>query len=69
MLGPLLVALGCLPQPVAATSAYVVLITATSGLCQVIIYDLLPQDYAVFFACIGIAATFAGLLRAMCAIR
>ena len=35
VLGPLLVELGCLPQPIAATSAYVVFITATSGLAQV----------------------------------
>ena len=40
VLGPLLVELGCLPQPIAATSAYVVFITATSGLAQVWIMGL-----------------------------
>merc|ERR1711998_165169 len=50
VLGPLLVALGCLPQPVAATSVYVVFITATSGLCQVITFGLLPYGYAGLFA-------------------
>ena len=60
VLGPLLVALGCLPQPVAATSAYVVLITATSGLVQVIIFGLLPYDYAGVFAVLGLVSTFVG---------
>ena len=60
VLGPLLVALGCLPQPVAATSAYVVFITATSGLCQVIIFGLLPYDYAALSAAVGLASTFFG---------
>ena len=60
VLGPLLVALGCLPQPVAATSAYVVLITATSGLVQVIIFGLLPYDYAAVMAIIGLVSTFVG---------
>merc|ERR1712113_277017 len=60
VLGPLLVALGCLPQPVAATSAYVVFITATSGLCQVCIFGTLPYDYAALFATVGVISTFVG---------
>ena len=43
VLGPLLVELGCLPQPIAATSAYVVFITATSGLAQVWIMGQRPS--------------------------
>jgi uncharacterized membrane protein YfcA len=39
VLGPLLVTLGCDPLTTAATSAFAVLITATSGLFQVIIGD------------------------------
>jgi len=35
VLGPLLVALGCDPLSTAATSAFAVLVTATSGLAQV----------------------------------
>merc|ERR1712232_513509 len=60
VLGPLLVALGCPPQPVAATSAYVVFITATSGLCQVCIFGTLPYDYAGLFAFVGFLSTFVG---------
>ena len=60
VLGPLLVELGCLPQPIAATSAYVVFITATSGLAQVYIMGLVPSDYAVLFASCGVVATFLG---------
>jgi hypothetical protein len=66
VLGPLLVALGCLPQPVAATSAYVVLITATSGLVQVIIFGLLPYDYAGVFAVLGLLSTFVGQTVSFC---
>ena len=60
VLGPLLVELGCLPQPIAATSAYVVFITATAGLAQVTILGLLPGDYALLFSCFGVFATFLG---------
>jgi hypothetical protein len=60
VVGPLLLALGGLPQPTAATSAWVVLITATSGLCQVIIYGLLPGDYAALFVAVGLTSTLAG---------
>lgn len=60
VLGPLLVELGCLPQPIAATSAYVVFITATSGLVQVYVMGLVPEDYAVIFACFGVISTFLG---------
>lgn len=60
VLGPLLVALGCLAQPVAATSAYVVFLTATSGLCQVCIFGTLPYDYAFLFATVGLLSTFVG---------
>ena len=60
VLGPLLVELGCLPQPIAATSAYVVFITATSGLAQVWIMGLVPADYACAFAACGLFSTFLG---------
>mmetsp|Transcript_19922 Transcript_19922/g.37153 ORF Transcript_19922/g.37153 Transcript_19922/m.37153 type:complete len:530 (-) Transcript_19922:50-1639(-) len=60
VIGPLLVELGCLPQPIAATSAYVVFITATSGLAQVYIMGLVPGDYAIVFSCCGVLATFLG---------
>lgn len=60
VLGPLLVELGCLPQPIAATSAFVVFITATSGLVQVYIMGLVPEDYAIIFACFGVLSTFLG---------
>ena len=60
VLGPFLVELGCLPQPIAATSAYVVFITATAGLAQVTILGLLPGDYALLFSAFGVFATFLG---------
>jgi len=60
VLGPLLVSLGCDPLSVAATSAFAVFLTATSGLSQVAILGLLPVDYAWFFAVLGVFSTFAG---------
>merc|ERR1712039_1056858 len=45
---------------VAATSAYVVFITATSGLFQVCIFGMLPYDYAFLFALVGLLSTFFG---------
>lgn len=60
VIGPLLVALGCLAQPVAATSAFVVFITATSGLAQVVVFGFLPLGYAAVFGVIGLISTFVG---------
>jgi uncharacterized membrane protein YfcA len=60
VLGPLLIALGCHPQVTAATNSWFVLITATSGLAQVLIYGLLPYTYAILFGFIGMLATIFG---------
>ena len=35
-------------------------ITATAGLCQVIIFGLLPYDYAFLSAAVGLFSTFFG---------
>lgn len=61
IVGPLLLALGSMPQSSAATSAWVVLITASSGLAQVLIYGILPFDYALLFGGVGLCSTVVGL--------
>lgn len=69
VLGPLMIALGCLPQVTVATNAWFVLITATAGLAQVLIYGLLPTGYAAVFALVGVAATLFGQNVAEYAVR
>ena len=60
VVGPLLIELGVMPQVVAATSAYTVLITATSATVQFMIGGTLQYDYAAVVASIGLVATFFG---------
>ena len=60
VVGPLLIELGVVPQVVAATSAYTVLITASSATVQFCIGGTLQYDYAAVVASIGLVATFFG---------
>jgi uncharacterized membrane protein YfcA len=60
VVGPLLIELGVVPQVVAATSAYTVVITASSATVQFMVMGSLQYDYGGFFAAVGLVTTFFG---------
>ena len=51
---------GVVPQVVAATSAYTVIITASSATVQFMVMGSLQYDYGGFFAAVGLVTTFVG---------
>ena len=60
VMGPLLLELGMLPQQQQATSATTVLITSGAAMFQFLFLGMLIPDYGLFFACLGLVATFFG---------
>ena len=52
--------LGLSPQSIAATSAYTVLITASSATVQFITLGLLEYDYALVYSIVGLVGSFIG---------
>jgi len=60
VVGPLLIELGVVSQVVAATSAYTVVITASSATVQFMVMGSLQYDYAAAVAIVGLVTTFLG---------
>jgi uncharacterized membrane protein YfcA len=60
VMGPLLLELGMLPQQQQATSATTVLITSGAAMFQFLFLGMLIVDYGLFFAFLGLVATFFG---------
>eukprot|EP00941_MAST-03F_sp_MAST-3F-sp1_P000373 g373.t1 len=60
IMGPLLLELGMLPECVQATSATTVLITSGAATFQFFFLGLLLNDYALWFATLGLFSTYFG---------
>lgn len=60
IMGPLLLELGLLPGPAAATSALTVLLSSAAGTLQFFLMGMIQLDRAAWYFCLGLAATFLG---------
>ncbi len=59
---PLLFEMGMLPEPTAATVAFMILFTSLSTLSQYLVHGMVALDYAGWFALVGFCATIVGHL-------
>tara|TARA_B110001452_G_scaffold260927_2_gene259017 strand:- start:1366 stop:1893 length:528 start_codon:yes stop_codon:yes gene_type:complete len=67
--GPLLLEMGLAPQAAAATSAFMILFTASSSTLQFYLVDALPAEYASWYGTLGFAAALLGGLAVRYATR
>jgi uncharacterized membrane protein YfcA len=60
VLGPIMLELGMLPDVTAATSSFMILFTAWSGVFQYLVAKRVLLDYAIFFGLCGIVSSVLG---------
>eukprot|EP01122_Echinamoeba_exundans_P005926 TRINITY_DN1610_c0_g1_i2.p1 TRINITY_DN1610_c0_g1~~TRINITY_DN1610_c0_g1_i2.p1 ORF type:complete len:411 (-),score=49.86 TRINITY_DN1610_c0_g1_i2:435-1667(-) len=60
VLGPIMLELGMLPDVTAATSSFMILFTAWSGVFQYLVAKRVRLDYAIFFGLCGIVSSVLG---------